>query len=436
MLRWLYYALGLALVAPIINFAWGSQQAPLPFVIFICSALALIPLAALIGQATENLEAHVGPIAGGLLNATFGNAPELIIGIFALSAGLITVVQASIIGSIMSNTLLVLGSALTFGGWRWGRQYFNARDAGQYAAMMLLAVAGLLIPSTGSLVISDGGRLQAVSVAIAVVMLIVYILYLLAHVFRVRSERRHPKQSDQTAPLESLPSKDAEEQNVQPSQIAPRAEEPSAQPKHWLALFLLTTLGAALLAHIFRMRSERRHPKQPAQVAPPTPSIPKDTGKPQDQPKLWFTLFLLFLATVGTAWNSALLVNTIEPVTKAIGWSPVFVGLVIIPIVSNAAEHTSALYIALRDHVDLSMAIAAGSSIQVATLVAPLLVIISMFFSNHMSLVFHPLELVMLGVAVVLFSIVSLDGESSWLAGVQLMAIYVMACIVFFFIPG
>ncbi len=370
----------MAVVAPAIDLIWGSQQAPLA--IFICSTLALIPLAALIGRATEDLEYYVGPIAGGLLNATFGNAPELIIGIFALRDGLIRVVQASLTGSIISNSLLVLGSSLALGGWRWGRQYFNARDAGQYSAMMLLAVAGLLIPTTGSLVIQAKGRLQEVSVAISIVLLVVYALYLVAHVFRVRVERRNPKQRGKTVKLTEPTSEDDEQVEAVTGQADPRQ------------------LGE------------------------------------QRPPKLWLTLAALAVATIGTAWNSELLVGTIEPVTHLLGWSPVFVGLVIIPIVGNAAEHSSAIYIALRDRVDLSMAIAAGSSIQVATFVAPLLVIVSGFFAQPLPLVFHPLELVILGVAVLLFSIVSLDGESSWLAGVQLVAVYLIACIVFFFIPG
>lgn len=377
--RWFYYLLGMAVVAPAINLFWGLQQAALA--IFICSTLALIPLAALIGRATEDLEQYVGPIAGGLLNATFGNAPEVIIGIFALSNGLITVVQASLTGSIISNSLLVLGSALAIGGWRWGRQYFNARDAGQYSAMMLLAVAGLLIPSTGSLVIHDPTRLREMSVAISLVLLVVYVLYLAAHVFHIRAERRNPKQRGTTIKL----APDAEAEDVEVEAVSGQVDP--------------HTLG------------ERR-------------------------PNLWLTLLLLLLATLGTAWNSELLVRTIEPVTVILGWSPVFVGLVIIPIVGNAAEHSSAIYIALRDRVDLSMAIAAGSSIQVATFVAPLLVLVGVFFARPFLLVFQPLELVILGVAVLLFSIVSLDGESSWLAGVQLIAVYVIACIVFFLIPG
>jgi Ca2+:H+ antiporter len=376
--RWLYYCMGLAIVAPILNFIWGPQQAALA--IFICTIIALIPLAAVIGQSTEDLEHYVGPVAGGLLNATFGNAPELIIGLFALDEGLIGVVKASITGSIISNSLLVLGSALALGGWRWGRQYFSSGDAGQFSAMMLLAVAGLLIPTTGSLVIHDPARLHSVSLAIAIVLLVVYVLYLLAHVFRVRSERRDPAHKGKAAQRLPQPASKAEEEEE-----AFSGQTSVANAKH---------------------------------------------------PKLWVTLLFLLIATLGTAWNSELLVGTIEPVTKILGWTPVFVGLVIIPIVGNAAEHSSAIYIAMRDRVDLSMAIAAGSSIQVATFVAPVLVIAGLFLPFHLDLVFQPLELVILGVAVILFSIVSLDGESSWLAGIQLVAVYVIACIVFFFIPG
>ena len=145
---------------------------------------------------------------------------------------------------------------------------------------------------------------------------------------------------------------------------------------------------------------------------------------------------MLLVATIGTAVNSELLVGAIEPVTHQIGLSPVFIGIVIIPIVGNATEHSSAVYIALRDRIDLSMAIAAGSSIQVATFVAPLLVLISLFTATPLTLVLQPLELAVLGLATVLFAFLSLDGETTWLAGAQLVAVYIMACVVFFFIPG
>lgn len=376
--RWLYYLLIMAVVAPILELVWGAQ---VELAIFICSAIALIPLAGLIGVATEDLEHYVGPVAGGLLNATFGNAPELIIGIFAIQNGLITVVKASIAGSVISNALLVLGSSLALGGWRWGKQFFNARDAGQFTAMMVLAVAGMLIPSAGALVIGDARRTQEVSVAISIILLVVYALYLALNIFHVRAERRTPRHANKSGKLPVTPDNDEETE--------------------------------AISGHVNTGKLTARKPTA-----------------------LWITGLTLLVATVGTAWNSELLVGAIEPVTKLIGWSPVFIGLVIIPIVGNAAEHSSAVFIALRDRVDLSMAIAAGSSIQVATFVAPLLVLISLFFATPLNLVFQPLELIVLALATVLFAFVSLDGESNWLAGIQLIAIYVMACVVFFFVPG
>src|SRR6266571_1501776 len=379
--RWFYYLLIMAIVAPIINLIWGRQQ---EMAIFICSAISLIPLAALIGRATEDLEYFVGPIAGGLLNATFGNAPEIIIGIFALQEGLISVVKASITGSIISNSLLVLGSSLAVGGWRWGKQYFSARDAGQYSAMMVLAVASLLIPFTATFVIADVQRIQMLSVAIAIVLLLVYVLYLALHVFHVRAGRRNPTRHGKV---------------VSPSPIEESDEVEEV---------------AAVTGNADRRELDGQR-------------VP---------PKRWLATLMLLIATMGTAWNSELLVGAIKPVTEQLGWSKVFIGLVIIPIVGNAAEHSSALYIAYKDRVDLSMAIAAGSSIQVATFVAPVLVFISLFYATNLSLVFQPLELVILGLATILFAYISLGGESTWLAGVQLVALYLMACVVFFLIPG
>ncbi len=380
--RWLYYLLVMAIVAPIINLIWGQQQ---EMAIFICSAIGLIPLAALIGRATEDLEYYVGPIAGGLLNATFGNAPEIIIGIFALQQGLLSVVKASITGSVISNILLVLGSSLAVGGWRWGKQYFSARDAGQYSIMMVLAVSSLLIPFTASLTIKEPQRVQSLSVAIAVVLLLVYGMYLATHVFHVRAARRNPRWHGKrvSPPVETIEVEEEGEVKAVTGNLDPHQVD------------------------------EQRVP-----------------------PNLWVAAGLLFVATIGTAWNSELLVGAIRPVTVELGWSQVFIGLVIIPIIGNAAEHSSAVYIAVKDRIDLSMAIAAGSSIQVATLVAPLLVLVSLFFPTQLDMVFQPLELVIMGLAAILFALISLDGESSWLAGVQLVALYLIACIVFFFIPG
>ncbi len=383
--RWLYFLLITTIFAPTIALVGGQRQ---ELAIFICSAISLIPLAALIGFTTEDLATHTGHIAGGLLNATFGNAPEIIIGFFALQQGLISVVKASITGSIISNMLLVFGSSLAVGGWRWGKQYFSARDAGKYSAMMVLALAAFSIPTTATLVIQDAGRIQSISIVIAVILLLIYGLYLATHIFNVHSTRRSPGQQRKlTAPLPPLsePGEDGDES---------LAEAEASDDK----------------------------------AAPAVPGT--RTANP------WLSVLLLLIATVATAWNSELLVGAIRPVTVQLGWSPVFIGLVIIPIVGNAAEHSSALYIAFRDRVDLSMAIALGSSIQVAALVAPLLVLVSLFFPANLNLVFQPLELLVLGLGTILFTFISLDGESSWLEGVQLVTLYTLACVVFFFVPG
>jgi len=381
--RWLYYSLILTIVAPLLSLIPGAKPA---MVIFIFAVLGLIPLAAFIGRATEDLEFYVGPVAGGLLNATFGNAPELIISIFALQAGLISVVKASITGSIISNALLVLGGSLALGGWRWGEQYFSNRDAGEYSAMMVLAVAGLLIPYTASIAPASKISTEPISIGISVILLLIYVMYLALTVFHVRSARRNPLRHGKTTVPLKLP-KEADE-----------TEDEEVEG---------VTGGV--------------NPRELGEVKPP----------PQ-----WLSLLILFGATLGTAWNSELLVGTLEPVSQQLGWSPVFIGLVIVPIVGNAAEHSSSLIVAYKDRVDLSMAIAAGSSIQVATFVAPVLVLASLFFPHHLDLVFQPLELVLVGLATILFTFVSLDGKSTWLEGMQLLAVYVMACVVFFLLPG
>jgi Ca2+:H+ antiporter len=337
--RWFYYLLVLAVVAPILALVGGSQQET---AIFVFSALSLIPLAAIIGRATEDLAYYVGPIAGGLLNATFGNAPELIIGIFALRSGLILVVKASITGSVISNALLVLGGSLALGGWRFGRQYFSNRDAGQYSAMLLMAVAGFLIPFIGSLSIKDTTRLQSISTGISIILLLVYLCYLALHIFGLRSRRRNPTHHvrKMIAPMLHMRKDDDDDDDDE---------------------------------------EEQNESEQRTRVATGGLAIHAQEQEQGRRPHLWLTVLMLLITTLATAWNSELLVGAIEPVAQNLGWSPIFIGLVIIPIVGNAAEHSSALLVAYKDRIDLSLAIAAGSSIQVATFVAPLLVLISLF---------------------------------------------------------
>ncbi len=416
MARWLYWLLLAVPVAILAHFLNWSE-----ILVFAASAVGLIPLAGLIGQATEQLAEQVGPLVGGLLNATFGNAPELIIGIAALNSGLLDVVRASITGSIIGNTLLVLGTALLIGGWRNGRQYFDARNAGQYASMLALAVVGLVLPALANTFgLSDGAsgsafhhvNIDAVSIAFSVILLVSYAAYLAYTVFHVRDK---PRQS---------PEDEREGELLTPEEDGPPLVPPSA-----------------VLAD--EQQQELAQGATTAQAKAPVPASAGPSATPaatKSQPRkrvtfeeIWRPVLLLAGATVATAIVSELLVGAIEPVTLQFGWSQIFVGLIIVPIVGNAAEHSSAITMAVKDRIDVSMAITAGSSIQVALLVAPVLVLLSFPLGHTLDLLFKPLELVIFGLATFLFPLISLDGESTWLEGLLLLSFYLMVGVVAFF---
>ncbi len=413
MARWLYWLLLAVPVALLAHFLNWSE-----IVVFVASGIGLIPLAGLIGQATEELAEQVGPLVGGLLNATFGNAPELIIGIAALNAGLLDVVRASITGSIIGNTLLVLGTALLVGGWRNGRQYFDARNAGQYASMLALAVIGLVLPAlANNLGFSDGGtgghhvNIDAVSIAFSVILLISYVAYLAYTVFHVRDKVRPAPEDEREGDIPA------------PEEDGPPLVPPSAV----LADEQQQELAQELIAARARATS-------PASLAADAkPAAESSTRQHIVLRALWRPVVLLAVATVATAIVSELLVGAIEPVTAQFGWSQIFVGLIIVPIVGNAAEHSSAIQMALKDRVDVSMAITAGSSIQVALLVAPVLVLVSFPLGQTLDLLFKPLELIIFGLATFLFPLISLDGESTWLEGLLLLSFYLMVGVVAFF---
>ena len=347
---WVLLAVGAAgLVARILG-------AP-PFLVFILSAAGLIPMAGLIGHATEDLAHHVGPKWGGLLNATFGNAAELIIAGLALREGLIALVKASITGAIIGNLLLILGISAFVGGLRHGSQHFDAREAGRNSAMMLIAVASLVLPAAFATVQPAAFIVEEVSVAVAVILLAVYVADV---------------------------------------------------------LYSLTPTGhMELEEEIGSHVDEEERPPWPRRTA----------------------LILLFAATAGTVLLAETLVGTVESVTQTLGWSEFFVGLIIVPLIGNVAEHFSALQLAAKNKMETALAIAAGSSTQIALLVGPLLVLFGLVVGNWLTLVFHPLEIVAVGVAVLIFNVISTDGETNWLEGIQLLALYIMLAIVFFFLP-
>lgn len=368
-----------------------------PLVVFVLAALGLIPLASLIGAATEVLAERMGHSIGGLLNATFGNAAEIIIGITALAAGLNDVVLASLAGSIISNILLVLGSSMLVGGWRHRRQVFDQRTAGQYSVMLALVVVGLSIPALLSTVgeaarpgagVVRGISLHELSIGVAIVLLLCYTAYIASSVFGLRTISR--ALSSETT---------SQDGNATHSNSAPT----NAEPMH-----------------------ENRIAQVPAQTGKRSflASLPTMWTT-----TLWLPLVVLAAATAVTAVVSEVLVGTIEPLTHEIGLNPLFVGLIILPIVGNAAEHFSAITSAARNHMEISLAITAGSSIQVALFVAPLLVLIGPLVGSPLNLTFSLFEVTLFGLVAGLYALICLDGESTWLEGLLLCGFYVILVI-------
>lgn len=329
-----------------------------PLLVFVTSCVAVLPLAGLMGQATEQLAERTGPTVGGLLNATFGNAAELIIALVALRAGLFELVKASITGSILGNLLLILGLSLLAGGLRSPLLKFNRTSAGMSAAMLALATAGLAFPA----------------------------LFHLLH----------------------------------PGTAAEMLAVTELQLSEAVAIILALTYGASLL---FSLHTHRTVFGVDPHATPEgaTWSVLKAT-------------LVLALATGGVVIESELLVHSIESVTHTLGLSQTFLGLIVIPVIGNAAEHATAVTVARKGKLDLSLQIALGSSTQVALLVAPLLVLAGVLLGQPLSLLFTPLEVVALGISTVVVSIITLDGESHWFEGVQLLALYAMIAAAAFFL--
>jgi Ca2+:H+ antiporter len=351
--RRLSWRLALLLTVPISILLQYVFHAP-PLAVFIAACLGVLPLAAYMGEATEHLAHRTGPMIGGLLNATFGNAAELIISIVALRAGLLGLVKASITGSILGNLLLILGLAIVAGGVRRSELRFNRTSAGMSSGMLTLAVVALVLPA-------------------------------LFHAL-------HPERA---ARLTELRMSEA------------------------VAVILLATYGFSLL---FSLKTHRR---LLSSEADPTEGPSWGVGK---------ATLILALATVGVAVESELLVHAVGEAGHTLGLTETFLGLIIIPIIGNAAEHATAVVVARKGKMDLALQIALGSSTQIALLVAPLLVFCGVLMGQNMDLVFTPFEVMALGLATIVTAIITLDGESHWFEGVQLLAVYGMIAIGAFFL--
>jgi Ca2+:H+ antiporter len=336
-----------------------------PVLVFLAAALGVIPTAAVMGEATEHIAAKTGPGIGGLLNVTFGNAPELIIALFALKEGLQEVVKASIVGSIIGNILLVLGAAMLVGGLKRDKQVFNRTAANAQSVMLLLALCALILPAVFQLV--HGGGLPGVG----------------------------EERVDFGAELEQL--------------------------SFAVAIVLMVSYAAGL---VFSLKTHRA-------VFNPYEAEEEEHEGGWSMKR---SIVSLAVAAVLVGVMSEVLVGSITEASETIGLSQFFVGVFVVAIVGNAAEHWVAVLVAAKDKMDLAVSIAIGSSAQIALFVAPLLVLLSFVIGpSPMALVFNGYELSGLVFAVLIANFVSQDGESNWFEGVQLLALYVVLGLVFFF---
>lgn len=335
-----------------------------PTLVFVAAAFGLIPAAAVMGRATEELAARSGPGIGGLLNVTFGNFPELIIAIFALSRGLQEVVKASLVGSIISNILLVLGAAMFVGGLRRREQFFNQTAASVQSSMLVLAMAALIMPAVYELIDGNG-----------------------------------------------LPSPGSEIVSFDPS-----VEKLSAIAVVFLLISYVGGLIFSLVTH--RDLFNQGHDADEAGGAWP---VRRSVG-------------VLAGASVVVALMSEILVGSIEEASHSIGLSQFFVGVFVVAIVGNAAEHWVAVLVAHKDKMDLAVNIAIGSASQVALFVAPVLVLLSFVIGPHpMPLVFNGFELAGLLIALITANLITSDGRSTWFEGLQLLSLYAVLGVAFYF---
>ena len=323
-----------------------------PTIMFILAALSIIPLAGIMGEGTEEISFYTGPKIGGFLNATFGNATELIISFFALKSGLFEVVKSSIAGSIIGNILLVLGASMFIGGLKHKTQNFNINVVETTSSMLLFSLIGLCVPAYFTHTINANllnTRYEGLSLVVAIVMFILYILSLIFSFFTHKD------------------------------------------------LYATTT-------------EEEGH---------------------ESKWSLKKSIAILIIATVIIAIESEFLVGGIEDITSKLGLSEFFVGIILIPIIGNAAEHSTAITMALKNKMDVAIEIALGSSLQIILFVAPVLIFLSLLFTP-MSIIFNPFELVSLIASVIIANKVASDGQSNWLEGAQLMAVYFIIAAGFF----
>jgi Ca2+:H+ antiporter len=335
---------------------WGALA------VFITAAIAIVPLAIWLSTATEEVAVVAGPSIGGLLNAVFGNATELIIALVALKEGLVDIVKASITGAIISNLLLVMGLSMLLGGLRYKEQEFKPIVARVNGSTMTLAVIAIVLPAT-VVSTSQGVAPQAISQlssTVAIVLIAVYALTL---------------------------------------------------------LFSLKTHSYLYEVGLVELEEGK-------------------AGEPHEKPNLFLWIGVLLATTIGVAFESEIFVGAVEEATAGLGLTPLFTGVILLPLVGSAAEYVTAVRVAMKNNMDLSVSVAMGSSLLVALLVAPLLVLVGQAIGQPMDLNFNLFEVVGVAIAVIIANLISLDGRSNWLEGVLLLATYTVLGAAFYFHPA
>jgi Ca2+:H+ antiporter len=410
--RWLYFLLIFAVLAPILEFLHFS-----PLILFAVAGLGIVPLAALIGQSVEGVAEHTGERIGGLLFATFGNATELIISILALTKGLVDVVTASIIGSVLGNIMLVLGISTFVGCLKHGRLRFDIRPANHYSSLLALTLAGLLIPTVAQILAERQhqtqilARGQLLSDLVAIILLIGYVASILFSVFHVGDANEN--ESEEFDPVIGARSASAIARLL-------AYRHHLAQSKAHGNTGTLSKIDSAVQAIV-------------AQSLATPPQPPPEEISPASSP-LWLSILLLAVATAGVAVLSEILVGSIEPMTQALHWNSAFVGLVFVPLIGGLPEYFNTISMALDKRMGMVLTASAGSSIQIAMLMTPILVLLSLFMPVRLDLVFSLLELVVLGLAMFLFSEITRDGEFVWVEGLLLVLVYaIMGSAIFLF---
>ncbi|KAI0489795.1 Calcium/proton exchanger [Xylaria cf. heliscus] len=409
--------INLLLLAAPAGIALWQLKIPGPAV-FIVNFIAIIPLATLLSDATEQVALRTGETVGGLINATFGNAVELIVAIIALSQNQVTVVQTSLVGSVLSNLLLVLGFCFLAGGFNRSEQYFNTTVAQTAASLLALAVASLIVPTifshtpdfyTDDAVTSlPSYAVPQLSHGVAIILLLIYFLFLF---FQLKTHSEMFNEESQKVPKKDVFKR---KQNLPEGAIASG----------------VARFGATYA----NVRDENGEFSEMMQVPSSNDGDEEDDSE-EPTLHLFVALASLTISTVIIALCAEGLVSGIEPISSAV--SEEFIGLILVPIVGNACEHATAVTVAMKDKMDLAIGVAIGSSMQVALFLIPLLVIIGWGIGNNeMTLAFDTFQVVTLFVAVLLVNYLIGDGKSHWLEGVQLIALYVIIAVCAFYYPN